>query len=470
MRRIATCISAAATLAFVPLAHATTIFQIDGGGYGHGIGMSQYGAYGYALHGESYQFILAHYYQGTALGTVDPNRTVRVLIATGAASFSGVSGASSGATPGVTPRKLNPSHTYSVRALASGQLALINPAGKRVARFAAPLVVTGSGPLLLAGHGSYRGAFEFRPAGSAVQTVNAVGVDDYVRGVVAAEMPSSWAMAALEAQAVAARTYAITSNVAGNGYQLYPDTRSQVYGGVAAETPSTDAAIAATRGQILTYNGAPAAAFFFSSSGGYTENLENVWLGASPEPWLRGVPDPYDNAGNNPYYHWSYRMKLAAAAKKLSFLVKGRFRGIRVTKRGVSPRVVYAVVVGTRGKTAVTGPQLQALFGLPSTYMRFTTLSATKHHRPRFVGAALDRFYPTALQSAARAQLAMLSGFVFPATKGSIVAIQRRTVKRWRTVRRLRVGRSGSYSWSVAAKGSYRVFYEGVAGDAITIS
>jgi stage II sporulation protein D len=466
MRRLAISITIAAALASASLAHAATVFQINGGGNGHGIGMSQYGAYGYALQGESYQFILAHYYQGTQLTTVNPDQTVRVLIATGAASFSG---ASSATAPGRSARKLNPSHTYSVGTLATGQLALYNQSGKRLAKYAtAPLDVTGPGPLTLAHHGAYRGAFELRPAGSAVQTVDAVGLDDYVRGVVSAEMPASWAMAALEAQTVAARTYALTSNVSGNGYQLYPDTRSQMYGGVSAETPTTDAAVAATRGQILTYNGAPAASYFFSSSGGYTENVENVWLGASPEPWLRGVPDPYDDVAGNPYYRWTYRMPLAKAARELGSLVKGKFRGIRVTKRGVSPRVVDAQVVGSRGVTSVTGPQLEALFSLPSTYMRFTTVSSVKRRRPVPPRAELERFYPGAVRAALDTERAMIGGFVFPARKGSTVTIQRRARKGWRTERRLRAGAKGSYALDVV-RGSYRVLYDGVAGPTVTI-
>jgi stage II sporulation protein D len=467
MRRLAISISVLATLAFAPLSHAATIFQINGGGYGHGIGMSQYGAYGYALHGKDYRFILAHYYRGTAIGSVNPNRVVRVLLAVGGASFSG---ASSATAPGARARKLNPSLTYSVRTLATGQLALYNQSGKRLAKFAGvPLAVSGPGPLTLPGHGAYRGAFEFRPVGSSVETVNALGVDDYVRGVVAAEMPSSWATQALEAQAVAARTYAITSDVDGSIYQLYPDTRSQMYGGVAAETSATDAAVAATRGQILTYQGAPAAAFFFSSSGGYTENVENVWLGASPEPWLKGVPDPYDGVAGNPYYRWTYRMSLSSAANKLGSLVKGRFRGIRVTKRGVSPRVVSAQVVGSRGSTTVTGPQLQQLFALPSTYMRFTTVSSSRAHRHSFPRAALEHLRSAALDAAIRVGTPMLSGFVFPASKGSTVTLERKARKGWRMVRRLHVGARGSYAIEIANAGSYRILYEGVAGPAVTI-
>ena len=87
--------------------------------------------------------------------------------------------------------------------------------------------------------------------------MEAVGLDDYVRGVISAEMPSGWSPQALDVQAVAARTYAITTDVSGSNFDLYPDTRSQMYRGVAAETPSTDAAVAATRGQVVTYAGRP---------------------------------------------------------------------------------------------------------------------------------------------------------------------------------------------------------------------
>jgi stage II sporulation protein D len=349
-------------------------------------------------------------------------------------------------------------------------LALYNQAGKKVAKFAAPLLVTGQGPLALAGHGSYRGAFEFGAVGRAVQTVNAVGLDDYLRGVVPAEMPASWAAAALEAQAVAARTYALTSDVSGNGYQLYSDTRSQMYRGVAAETPATDAAVAATSGQIVTYNGTPAATFFFASSGGHTENIENVWLGSTAQPWLRGVPDPYDNVAGNPYYRWSYRMPLAAAAKKLRSLIKGRFRGIRVTKRGVSPRVVYAEVIGSRGKTQATGTQLETLLGLPSTWMRFTTVSSIRRSRHKLPRAAFDHVFPVAIHAALSSRSPALSGYVFPASKGSVVSVQRRVHRSWRTVRRLRVDAAGAYALQSARPGSYRVLYAGAVGPTITIS
>ena len=441
VRGLRALLAAAAVLGgFSTMAQAASTFYIRGGGDGHGIGMSQYGAYGYALHGAGYQTILAHYYQGTALATTDARQTVRVLLATGQASFSGAASVSGAAT------RLAPSTTYTVKA-AGSRLTITNPAGKPVGTFAAPLIVTAAAhspaPLSVPGLGSYRGSLQFSPAGGGVQTIDAVGLDDYVRGVVAAEMPSSWAVAALEAQAVAARTYAITTTVDGNSYDLYSDTRSQVYGGVKAETPSTDAAVAATAGQIVTYAGKPAVTYFFASSGGYTESIQNVWAGATPEPWLRGVPDPYDNVGQNPYHSWGSQMSLAAAGRKLGRLVKGSLVGIAVTRHGVSPRIVEAQIVGTRGTSTVSGAQLQGIFGLDDTWATFTSITTTD---PR----------------------GQLSGTVFPAPAAGSVMIQAQTSGAWHAVAQAAVSSAGAYSAQVPS-GRYRVVAGSLDGPAVTV-
>jgi stage II sporulation protein D len=464
MRVLAICGSIVAMLVLAPLAGAASMLSISGGGDGHGIGMSQYGAYGYALHGKDYRFILAHYYQGTSLATTNPKQSVRVLIGTGSAAFSGATAVGS--------HKLKAAVTYSVRVLANGTLALYDQAGKKLGSFPGPLTATGPGPLNLANHGLYRGALEFRAAGKRVQAVDAVGLDDYVRGVVSAEMPSSWSLEALKAQAVAARTYALVSNVGGNGYQLYPDTRSQMYAGVAAETSSTDAAVAATRGQIVTYQGTPASTFFFASSGGYTENIENVWLGSSPEPWLRGVPDPYDNAGGNPYHRWSYELTIAAASAKLGSLVKGQLVGIQVTKHGVSPRIVSAEVIGTGGRTSVTGPALQGIFGLSSTYMAFTTISSTAGLSSGSTRRALRRVHLAAAETAFAVLVPAprgLHGSIVPAPKGAVAAVQLRTRRGWRTISHVRLGAGGAYSVGLRRAGSYRVLYHRVAGPSVPV-
>jgi stage II sporulation protein D len=440
LRTVRALLTAAVLLAgFTAAARADSTFYIRGGGDGHGIGMSQYGAYGYALHGADYRTILAHYYQGTALTATNPSQTVRVLLATGRASFAGATGVTGSST------HLAPTTTYTVKA-AGAKLAISTAAGRTVGTFAAPLTVTTSdatAPVTVPGLGGYRGVLQFSRAGGGVQTVNAVGLDDYVRGVVAAEMPSSWATAALEAQAVAARTYAITTTVGGNGYDLYSDTRSQMYGGVKAETASTNAAVAATSGQIVTYAGKPAVTYFFASSGGYTESIQNVWAGATPEPWLRAVSDPYDNAGQDPYHSWGSQMSLSAAARRLGRLVRGSLVGIAVTRHGVSPRILQAQVVGTGGTTNVTGTQLQAIFGLDDTWATFTTITTTD-------------------------PLGRLSGTVFPVPAGGSVTIQSQAAGAWRTVGQARVAAGGAYSARVPS-GHYRIVDGTLDGPVVTV-
>ena len=187
-----------------------------------------------------------------------------------------------------------------------------------------------------------------------------------------------------------------------------------MYGGVAAETAATDAAVAATSGQIVTYDGRPAVTYFFASSGGYTEDIQNVWTGATPEPWLRGVPDPYDGAGGDPYHRWSYEMSVAAAGRKLGSLVKGRLLGIVVTRHGVSPRILEAAVVGTRGRTSVSGTALQGIFGLPTTYATFTAISTSVGRNPQ--------------------------RHVYPARQGSAVWVQVAGRKGWHTIERGSIG------------------------------
>ncbi len=216
-----------------------------------------------------------------------------------------------------------------------------------------------------------------------------VPLERYVRGVVSAEMPSSWPLAALEAQAIASRTYALTGHAGGSRFDVYADTRSQVYEGAAAETAQTNAAVAATAGQIVTYAGKPAITYFFASSGGMTENIENSFLGSEPEPWLRGVPDPYETGSSS----WKLSMSFAAAAARLRGLVKGilpRDRGAhaRASRRGSSPPRCSARAATAR----VSGPELAGRLGLHSTWAYFSVKSgASVDAEPDLSGTAARR-------------------------------------------------------------------------------
>jgi stage II sporulation protein D len=211
------------------------------------------------------------------------------------------------------------------------------------------------------------------PAGAKVRVliggkVHTLPLETYVRGVISAEMPASWPAAALEAQAVAVRTYALTAHAGGSRFDVYSDTRSQVYRGPSAETASTNAATIATAGQIVTYAGQPAITYFFASSGGHTEDVQDAFGGAA-EPWLVGVPDPYDQG---PLHSWTLSLSFAAAGARLKGLVKGSFRGIEVLARGASPRILRAEVLGSGGRTLISGDELAARLGLDATWAYFS--------------------------------------------------------------------------------------------------
>jgi SpoIID/LytB domain protein len=368
---LALCCLAATALA-VPAAGAAArpaparpVLIIRGAGFGHGVGMSQYGARGFALHGRGYRFILRHYYSRTRLARVSTTYPIRVLLQSGVLSVS-FSGASA-----VGDLRADPGLSYHVAA-ERGRLVFRNAAGRMLAWFPGALQVSGPGPLQLAGQ-PYHGVIELDPSGSGgMDVVNQVALDDYVASVVGSEIPARWPMEALKAQAVAARTYAITTSAGGNLFDQYADARSQVYGGVASEDPRTEAATRATAGQVATYAGRPAVTYFFSTSGGRTEDGRHSWGFSASTPWLRSVPDPYDGA--SPKHRWTIRMTPDAAGARLAGLVKGRFLGIRVLRRGRSPRVITAQIVGTRGDTTVSGDTLRARLGLPDTWAYFAVV------------------------------------------------------------------------------------------------
>jgi stage II sporulation protein D len=120
------------------------------------------------------------------------------------------------------------------------------------------------------------------------------------------------------------------------------------------------------------YGGKVAQTFFMSTSGGHTENNENSFLGGTPSPYLRGVPDPNEAAGGSPYGKWTRRFTQARIQAELGGLVKGRLKRIVVVKRGVSPRIIRARVVGSGGSSTASGPTLRARLGLPDTWAYFS--------------------------------------------------------------------------------------------------
>jgi stage II sporulation protein D len=354
--------SVALVLAAAPAAEAGSTFVLKGRGYGHGVGMSQWGAYGFAKKGRSYRQILGHYFSGTKISRTK-TRSVGVLLGAEPNSvfFKGAKRACG--------RDLKPSKKYVAVLRGGNKIRLETHRGKKMASCGKKLGARGTGTIRIENQGIYRGNLVALPAGGDLNVINRVGIEDYLRGVVPYEMPASWADDALRAQAVAARSYALASGIKGDGFSLYDDTRSQVYGGVVAEEAATTKAVAKTKAQVVTYKGKVAQTFFYSSSGGRTESSRFGFGGGESRPYLKAVDDPFDDI--SPYHSWTERMSRAELQSKLGDWVDGRLRGVKVVETGDSPRIVRARVIGTRGKTAVSGFDLQGRLGLRSTWVRF---------------------------------------------------------------------------------------------------
>jgi stage II sporulation protein D len=418
--------------------------------------MSQYGAYGMAQQGWGYKQILRHYYRSTELGEA-PSRPVRVLLQASDpyVRFRGATRASGGLT-------LEPGVTHIVRPARGRRVALYGRAGKRLGTFSAPLRVTRGGkPFRLMGpaingvvSGRYRGSLELHPGSAGgVTAVNALPIDSYVKGVVASEVPSSWDPDALRTQAVAARTYALATRKTGDIFDQYPDTRSQVYRGVAAETSRTNAAVQATARQIVTHDGDVAVTFYFSTSGGRTENVENSFIGATPKPWLKSVEDPYDDI--SPKHRWRVRFSNAVMGARLGS--PGTLRRVRVLSRGVSPRVVRARIYGSKGSVVLTGPQIRARLGLDDTWVYFTKVTTSRAHGAR-----------SAETTDQLRELALVGSFS-PAPRSLRLAVERLVNGSWIYVDAAKIDKDGRYRAAVPHAGAYRVRSGQIAGPTVQL-
>ena len=215
----------------------------------------------------------------------------------------------------------------------------------------------------------YRGFIEIRVSDDGtLMVINEVGLEDYLLGVIAREMPSSWPIEALKAQAVAARTYGVRQMLAAARnnapYAVLATTASQVYGGYEAETANTTAAVNETRGMVLYHAGSPISAVYHSSSGGHTENSEVVWV--EERPYLRGVPD-FDQM--SPRYTWEKAMSHAEITLRVTARHDiGHILALNPAgTRGVSGRYSHLQFVGTEGEATVRSEDARVILGLRST-------------------------------------------------------------------------------------------------------
>jgi stage II sporulation protein D len=351
------------------------VFTFEGRGFGHGVGMSQYGAYGAAKAGKSAQEIIGLYYQGTSL-TVLPVTPVRVLLRTSASSVTlradGAWGVYAEGTPLEVVRPLPPN--VDVTVTRSGSAVLVSdPEGAELLKAEGPIRFAPTAPQTTTTtfKGTrYRGQMRVLPEGETFTVVNHVDLEQYLPGVVPREMPPSWgntAPAALEAQAIAARSYAMATKRSGAVFDMYADERSQVYGGASSEDPRADRAVAATAGKVVTLDGRIVTTFFFSTSGGKTENVENIFRG-SPRSYLVSVDDEAFDAGS-PHHVWrDPKTYTDAELGKLVGLPRPVLK-IQVLERGVSPRVKLVRFTARNGVTRdMRGTELRSLLGLRDSW------------------------------------------------------------------------------------------------------
>ncbi|HLK43089.1 MAG TPA: SpoIID/LytB domain-containing protein [Thermoleophilia bacterium] len=427
----------AATPTIVTSSSATT-FVITGHGYGHGMGMGQYGAYGYALHGWSYQQILEHYFTGTTIGN-DPPQAVRVLL------------------------------DQSAQEVTLGSAApwrVIDGAGKRLQLPAGPLVVPASlevgghklvSPLTFepgkapveVGKVAYDGTLTVSADGSDIDLVNDVPLEAYVEGVVPEEMPPSWPEAALEAQAIACRSMVlsrIASEPAGSTFDVYSDGRSQVYGGISAETPRTTRAVEATNGLVVLFDGRVATTYYSSSTGGWTTPVDDGT--GNPIPYLVSVSDPYDSL--SPDHDWGPVVMSAVGAGK-ALGVGGPLAGLVVPPSTGHVASALALGPGTDQLT-LTGSQVQTDLGLRSTYFQIGMLAL----EPR----------PLAVASGA---VVTLTGTIVGFPGASLEA--RQAGGTWTIVAAVTPDKTGAFSVQVSPKATtqYRLAIASAAGALIKV-
>lgn len=367
-------------------------FTFFGSGFGHGLGLSQWGAFGLAQRGWSPDDILTHFYSHTKVKLQDsPPGVLRIgltqdrqkirLRALGGVVTLRAKDPKNGTLVGEIPAK----ETWTVRVVGS-RYRVLDANGDRVGgrdwggplrNLYATYADVGARVSVPEGGGTYnRGYLEFNIYGCgdgacALRLILPISPQEYLYGL--GEVPSSWPAAALQAQAVAARSYAFAK--AGNGQHrpvcncaLYDTSVDQVYVGWSKENgPDGDLwvrAVDKTDDQVVTYKGTTIEAFYTSSSGGYTENSENVW--GTALPWLRGVCDPGDYTSSNPNRVWDVTFSASDVTTALKPYTQdiGEVQGFSDFLRGVSGRIETVTVVGATGTASMTGSELRAALGL----------------------------------------------------------------------------------------------------------
>ncbi len=351
---------------------APSSYAIKGAGYGHGVGLSQYGAKVAAEEGRTHSHILSFYYPGTSVERT--SGSIRVQISAETRDTLVIA-----SRPGLSVRSVSSAATWPLARAGATMWRITPSADDTVSRVWAFVdrrwvlvrnitgdaeFVAGSLRLVLtSGSVVYRGNLRSARVGTGRDVVNVVPLDSYLRGVVPREMPALWHQQALRAQAVAARTYAVHERETTDRghFDVYDTTRSQVYGGAGFEHDRTDKAIADTRGEIRTYGGTAAFTQFSSSNGG--------WTVAGSRPYLRAKQDPYD-----PVMTWT--TSVSAARIRAAFPAVGAVQAVRVVARDgrglYGGRATSVRITGSTRTIDVDGSLFRSRLGLRSTLFRFS--------------------------------------------------------------------------------------------------
>ena len=443
-------------------AGAAERWSLRGAGWGHGVGMSQYGAYGYARHGFGYRDILAHYYTGHRIerrgGRAScacccrPNRSSVVLHRRDAG---GRPRARRGLRLQGDARRPN--------------VVLRSASGPRARALPDVMPVSGGDTVRLLGTRRQRRARRPLPRRARDPHRRRPGPERDQRarhrGLPAGRRPGrepadlAAPRRSRRRRSPRARTRSRRTS-SGKGFDQYADTRSQVYRGFCAETPSTSQRRRRDRAARSSPTAAQVAVtYFFSTSGGYTENVENVFTGSDPKPWLKGVDDPYDDA--SPYHRWGpYTYSPRSLGAKLGSWVEGplpRHQG--APARGLAARRAGP---GRRARAAarsVTGSQLRARLG-PARHAGSTCAGCRARRAPARG--------PHAASGTRRAGRDLTAASSRPRRASSSSSGGRRRVEDGRARARSPARQGGRYSIHVGEAGLYRVLAGWAPGPAVT--
>lgn len=390
-----------ATLVAAGPAHAAETYissgdtvTLAGHGFGHGHGMSQWGAYGAASVGKlSWPSIMAFYYPGTTLTNLG-NPTIRVRlgsVSTGAVQVTNAVGLrlAGKALPGPATG-ISAYRARSLPAAGTVQVDALSPAGwKPYAPTASPAVFASSTGLVAVKLASgtsrqYRGSIHAnRATPTSITAVSVLPMESYLRAVVPAEMPASWHTNAVRAQAVAARSYANYDRArtpATRAWDTCDSTSCQMYSGVPAENRLSDTAVAATAGWTMTYRGSAVFAQFGAASGG--------WTADGSQPYLTAKADPYDGSIANGANSWTKSITTTRIQGRWPSI--GTYRQLRILTRDGGGqwggRVLTASIVGSRGSVSVTGQTLRSAFGLQSEWFTPTNPGSAATYARDFSG------------------------------------------------------------------------------------